>query len=51
MRRMMLIAASWPSNRDAALTNRSGPRAAAAAFSMRSAGLLIGVLQREAMTV
>ena len=48
---MMLIAASWPSNSDAALTKRSGPRAESTALSMRSAGLLIANLQRAGLTV
>ncbi len=48
---MMLIAASWPSKSEAALTKRKGPRAASAALSIRSAGLLIGNLQRAGATV
>ena len=48
---MMLMAASWPSNSEAALTKRKGPRAASAALSIRSAGLLIGSLPRDGRPV
>jgi hypothetical protein len=46
-----VIAASCPSNSDAALTKRSGPRASAVALSIRSAGLLIEGLPRDGRTV